>query len=70
MTCFTVRAVVTAGGRHRAHRELLPCLVLFWTQFTPPARVLVIAVALVVEVFAALQYRAAGPAKSRTLEAA
>ena len=45
-------------------------LVLCWTQFTPLARVLVIAVALVVEVFAALQYRAAGPAKSRTLEAA
>jgi hypothetical protein len=44
--------------------------VLFWTQFTPLARVLVSAVALVVEVFAALQYRAAGPAKSRTLEAA
>jgi hypothetical protein len=45
-------------------------LVLFWTQFSPLARILVIAVALVVEVFAALQYRAAGPAKSRTFEAA
>jgi hypothetical protein len=38
-------------------------LSLFWGQFTPVARVLVIGVALVVEVFAALQYRAAGPAR-------
>ena len=37
-------------------------LVLFWGQLAPLARVLVIAVAAVVEVFAALQYRAAGRA--------
>ena len=34
-------------------------LFLFWAQFTPVARVLVIAVALAVEAFATLQYRAA-----------
>ena len=34
-------------------------LLMFWAQFTPVARVLVIAVALAVEVFATLQYRAA-----------
>ena len=35
-------------------------LLLFWGQLAPLARMLVIAVALVVEVFAALQLRAAG----------
>jgi hypothetical protein len=35
-------------------------LMLYWAQLTPVARFLVIAVALVVEVFASLQYRAAG----------
>lgn len=35
-------------------------LVLFWGQLAPLARLLVIAVALVVEVFATLQFRAAG----------
>jgi hypothetical protein len=35
-------------------------LLLFWGQLAPLARLLVIAVALVVEVFATLQYRAAG----------
>ena len=35
-------------------------LILFWTMLTPVARVLVIGVALIVEVFATLQYRAAG----------
>jgi hypothetical protein len=34
-------------------------LLFFWNQFTPAARVLVIAVALAVDVFAMLQYRAA-----------
>lgn len=34
-------------------------LVLFWGEMAPTARVLVIAVALVVEVFATLQFRAA-----------
>ncbi|AMY07908.1 hypothetical protein LuPra_01091 [Luteitalea pratensis] len=35
-------------------------LLLFWPQFAPVARLLVIAVALVVEVFATLQFRADG----------
>ena len=35
-------------------------LLLFWAQLAPLARLLVIAVALVVEVFATLQFRAAG----------
>jgi hypothetical protein len=35
-------------------------LLLFWAQLAPVARLLVIAVALVVEVFATLQFRAAG----------
>ena len=45
-------------------------LLLFWSQFTPVARTLVIVVALAVDVFATLQYRAAGTSKARTLEAA
>lgn len=45
-------------------------LLLFWGQLTPLARVLVVAVALAVEVFATLQYRAAGAVKTRTLEMA
>jgi hypothetical protein len=35
-------------------------LLLFWAQLAPVARLLVIAVAMVVEVFATLQFRAAG----------
>jgi hypothetical protein len=35
-------------------------LVMFWPQLEPLGRILIIAVALVVEVFATLQYRAAG----------
>ena len=35
-------------------------LLLFWAELAPVARVLVIAVALVVELFATLQLRAAG----------
>ena len=35
-------------------------VILFWTELAPIARLLVIAAALVVEVFATLQYRAAG----------
>ena len=35
-------------------------LMVYWAQLAPVARVLVIAVALVVELFASLQYRAAG----------
>ena len=42
-------------------------LLLFWGQLTPVARVLVIAVALAVEVFATLQYRAAGKVGERAL---
>jgi hypothetical protein len=42
-------------------------LVLFWSQLAPIARVLVIAVALVVEVFATLQFRAAGSVTSPQL---
>ena len=44
-------------------------LVLFWGQLAPLARLLIVAVALVVEVFAGLQYRAAG-SSTRGLEAA
>ena len=42
-------------------------LLLFWSQFTPLARTLVIVVALAVDVFATLQYRAAGTTRARTL---
>ena len=45
-------------------------LVLFWAQFAAVARWLVIAVALVVEVFATLQFRAAGRVSSGSLQAA
>ena len=45
-------------------------LVLFWNQFTPVARVLVIAVALAVDVFAMLQYRAAGMVNGRSVRMA
>lgn len=41
-------------------------LALFWTQLTPLARMLVIATAVVVEVFASLQFRAAGLEKFTT----
>ena len=40
-------------------------LLLFWAQLAPIARALVIVAALAVEVFAALQYRAAGGAPVR-----
>lgn len=39
-------------------------LVLFWGQISPIARVLVLAVAMVVEVFAAFQFRAARVART------
>lgn len=45
-------------------------LVLFWTQLALVARLLVIAVALVVEVFATLQFRAAGRITSRSPQVA
>jgi hypothetical protein len=38
-------------------------LLMFWPQLEPLGRILIIAVALVVEVFATLQYRAAGAIK-------
>jgi hypothetical protein len=37
-------------------------LLTFWSRFTPIAQVLIIATALIVEVFATLQFRAAGRA--------
>jgi len=45
-------------------------LLLFWAQLAPVARVLVIGAALVVEVFAVLQFRAAGGLTGRTAEMA
>jgi hypothetical protein len=45
-------------------------LVLFWTQLAPVARLLVIAVALTVEVFATLQLRAASRVSGGSLQAA
>ena len=45
-------------------------LLFFWGQFAPLARVLVIAVAVAVEVFATLQYRAAAALKARGLAVA
>jgi hypothetical protein len=45
-------------------------LLLFWAQLAPVARLLVIAVALVVEVFATLQFRAAGRVTSASAQTA
>ena len=45
-------------------------LILFWDQLTPLARFLIVAVAGVVEVFATLQYRAAGKARNGSLQVA
>lgn len=60
------------GAQEQVPRDFVPVgdraaqteLVLFWTELTPFARALVIVAALAVEVFAALQYRAAGMAPS------
>jgi hypothetical protein len=41
-------------------------LLLFWSQLAPIARLLVIAAALVVELFATLQFRAAGTSGDRS----
>jgi hypothetical protein len=41
-------------------------LLLFWSDLTPVARALVLVVALIVEVFATLQYRAAGGLRAQT----
>jgi hypothetical protein len=45
-------------------------LLLFWTELTPLARILVIAAAIVVDVFAMLQFRAAGGFGGRVSQAA
>jgi CHASE2 domain-containing sensor protein len=60
LLAFTAADVLWVGGS-------AVVLLLFWSQFTPLARLLVIVVALAVEVFATLQYRAAGTVKTRTL---
>jgi len=60
LLAFTIADALWVAGSAAA-------LMLFWSQFTPVARVLVIAVALAVEVFATLQYRAAGTIKARAL---
>ena len=41
-------------------------LLLFWNELAPLARILVIAAAVVVDVFAMLQFRAAGGLRSQT----
>lgn len=71
-------ALALAAARRPVHRPALmafaiadaawvvgsaAALVLFWPQLDPLGRLLIIAVALVVEVFATLQYRAAGAMK-------
>lgn len=43
-------------------------VVLYWPALTPIARALIIAVALIVEVFATLQYRAAGALRAPNSE--
>ena len=68
-------ALIVAARAPRVHRRALMAftgadalwvagsaivLLLFWNQITPLARVLVIAAALIVDVFAMLQFRAAG----------
>jgi hypothetical protein len=45
-------------------------LMLYWVELTPIARFLVIAVALVVELFASLQYRAAGAIRGHSSQPA
>lgn len=45
-------------------------LFLFWPQLTPLARLLVVAVAIVVEAFATLQFLAAGKARAGSLQVA
>jgi hypothetical protein len=45
-------------------------LVAFWGQLAPVARIAIVAVGLVVEVFATLQFRAARQVAARTLQAA
>jgi hypothetical protein len=76
---YAAALVVTANARPVGRAALLAfavvdaawvaasavVLVLFWAQLSPFARLLIIAVALVVEVFATLQYRAAGVTSRR-----
>jgi hypothetical protein len=45
-------------------------LLMFWSQLAPVARVLIIAAALVVEIFATLHFRAARTAHPRSLQVA
>ncbi len=45
-------------------------LMIFWGQLTPLARLLVVAVAVVVEIFATLQFRAAGSPRGREVKVA
>jgi CHASE2 domain-containing sensor protein len=45
-------------------------LILYWGQLTPLARALIIAVAIIVEAFATLQFRAAGKASAGSLQVA
>jgi hypothetical protein len=72
--------VVVAGRQPVGHRALMAfsiadgvwvvgsgvVLLIFWPQLSPLARLLVAAVALVVEVFATLQFRAAGVLRRRS----
>jgi uncharacterized membrane protein YdbT with pleckstrin-like domain len=53
MTAFTAADVAWVVGSAIA-------LILFWPQLAPLGRLLIIVVALIVEAFATLQYRAAG----------
>ena len=59
----TLMAFTVADGLWVAGSAV--ALLVFWGEFTPLARVLVVAVAIVVEVFAMLQFRAASALVSR-----
>jgi hypothetical protein len=78
-------ALTFAAGRQPVTREVLMAftvadalwvvasgivLLLFWGELTAVARLLIIAVALVVEVFATLQFRAAGKVSRGSLQVA
>jgi hypothetical protein len=58
LTRGTLMAFTIADGLWVAASAIV--LLLFWAQLAPIARVLVIAAALIVDVFAMLQFRAAG----------
>jgi hypothetical protein len=78
-------ALLLAASRHPVDRKTLIAftfadgawvvgsaviLALFWAQLAPVARVLVIVVALAVDVFAFLQFRAAGAVRRESLRPA